>query len=78
MNAAGTVVWSYQFISDQGANYYFGRSIQEVSDGNLVIAGAASIVSNSFGAHIVMIKINKQGQLIWSKIHKGPGSPLSP
>lgn len=76
MNSAGTVVWSYQFISDQGANYYFGRNIQEVSDGNLVIAGAASIVSNSLGAHIVVIKINKQGQLIWSKIHKGPGKSI--
>lgn len=76
MNSAGTVVWSYQFISDQGANYYFGRSIQEVSDGNLVIAGAASIVSNSLGGHIVMIKINKQGQLIWSKIHKASGKSI--
>lgn len=77
MNSSGTLIWSYQLQTDQGTNYFFGRRIQEVYDGNLVIAGFGTFVNNPTSGHLILTKISKQGQLIWSKIHHTAGKTIT-
>ncbi|MBL7767294.1 MAG: T9SS type A sorting domain-containing protein [Chitinophagaceae bacterium] len=67
MNASGNVAWSYGYALNPASNYYFGRSIEETHDGNLVVCGVASYVSGAF-AKTVAIKIDKSGNIIWSTV----------
>jgi hypothetical protein len=52
-----------------GASADYGRSVQQTSDGGYIVAGYSTSFGNS--SQVYLIKINAQGDTLWTKTHGG-------
>ncbi|UCH88257.1 MAG: hypothetical protein JSV49_08300 [Thermoplasmata archaeon] len=70
VNSTGIEQWNRTYGGDQSD---YGRSIEQISDGGFIITGATkSFYGNSNLGSIWLLKIDSQGDEIWSKTF-GPG-----
>ncbi len=70
LNEKGDTLWSDHF---GGRGIEEGRSVFETSDGNFIVTGA----TNSFDGgdyDIYLIKLNKDGKLLWTQTFGGTGN----
>ena len=75
----GNLIWNYNFggwFSD------FGNSISETKDGGCVITGYSSSNDGDFGGFnkggydIIVIRLDKNGSLLWKKLFGGSGDDI--
>lgn len=64
-DTSGNVLWSRSFYADN--KNVDGYSVLPASDGGYLITGSASDASGSFLSDGFMIKLDKNGNLLWSK-----------
>lgn len=61
LDAYGSPVWKKAF---GGADYDYARSIQEINDGNFIVAGSKGFAG---GSDYWILKLNGNGDLIWER-----------
>ena len=72
INAKGDTIWTKSY--DLGYNVWEGAySIIQISDGGYVLTGAISFKFNSPWDDLFIMKVDKDGNFLWSKIYGGPG-----
>lgn len=67
-NAAGDILWEKTY---GGQGYQAGATAVKTSDGGLIISGATDSVSAG-GIDIHLLKVDKDGNELWSKTFGGP------
>lgn len=70
IDADGNVIFSYSY-DDGNSKDDFGQSVQQTVDGGYIIVGTAflptSSTSSSTTNYTYLVKVNKNGQLLWKK-----------
>lgn len=79
LDRMGNIIWQKTYGYDGGNNCERAYSIKETSDGGYIVAGSAE--ENCWGgwpAAFWIIKLNKDGSIIWQKKYKGDGATKAP
>lgn len=78
VGASGNVIWSKVYNDNFTTSYLRIKSIIQLKDGNYLMAGLYSLSYGSMYDKGIIMKINKNGSLLWSKTYNEPvgGNPI--
>lgn len=73
-NASGDTTWTRQYTYSPG--FGDGFSIRQTADSGYIVAGTGSVLTGSAEPEAALIKLDKNGTLVWSKLFGGSGADL--
>ncbi len=72
LSTNGNIIWQ-KIFGDNSTGMEVGRSVTATSDGGYLIAGTTDSYGNG-SKDLLIIKLDKNGNLMWSKVYGGAGS----